>query len=101
MIPRRDPEIRTAATFQLIPRRDLDPYGSEAGFGAHGGGRRASTIRPVQTRNGIPAPRYCYRGTGESMTETEAAYWLRMNVAPGRPLNPHPGATQPKGDPPQ
>jgi hypothetical protein len=98
MIPRRDPDTRPhARPMQIIMRGEWDDYGNEQTRAA----RRARKMRPVEIRNGMPAPRYAYQGTGESMSETEAAYWLRMNVAPGFPLNPRPGATLPKGSPPQ
>jgi hypothetical protein len=97
MIPRRDPETAPVIlAIQLIKCCTQDQYGTD-----RKAVNRFDRVRPKQTRNSVPVRLYRYRGTGECMTETEAAYWLRMNVAPGRPLNPHPGATLPKGSPPR
>lgn len=71
MIPRRNPDTRPqAVAAQILRRRRADQYGAEKGRSD------CTRPRPIVTRNGIPVRPYVYRGTGESMTETEAEWWL-------------------------
>lgn len=62
---------------QLLERPTTDRYGVEQTT-AHrpGEGSTPSGKRYVQTRNGLPAPHYQYRGLRESMSPSEAEYWL-------------------------
>jgi hypothetical protein len=59
MIPRTDPETRPAPmpAVQVLPLARADQYGNRR---VRGGSR----LRPVETRNGLPEPRYTYRGAG-------------------------------------
>jgi hypothetical protein len=55
VIPRTDPELRPAPApaVQVLTRARTDQYGNRNGCRG-----------PVEIRNGLPEPRYQYRGTG-------------------------------------
>jgi hypothetical protein len=62
-----------ASSYQLLRRLSIGIYGTDAGEST----REASPQRPLATRNGLPVRPYRYQGTGQSMSDVEARYWLR------------------------
>lgn len=76
MQPRRDGDTRPVLLgAQIIPRTRTDTYGRTTG--------QNRTRGPVAVRNGLPATRpYRYRGTGQSLTQTEAARKLTWRETP-------------------
>jgi len=76
--PRRDPETApVAAGYMILLRVRTDQYGNEMSpsYTAKSARRKAA-----QTRNGLPEPRYKYRGLGESMAPDEAEWCLKNGV---------------------
>lgn len=74
MLPRVDPQtVPVPVTLQLARRPELDRYGADRSptYAA-----KSMRTRALETRNGMPWKPYRYRGTGESMSQREAAWWL-------------------------
>jgi hypothetical protein len=73
-----DPTTQHNAAYQNARRRDLAARTAD-NYPAPGPRPRPQTRDgyPVQVRNGLPPHvSYRYRGTGQSMSPAEAAYWL-------------------------